>query len=65
MKTFIESKLKKSDDQTNIDKYRIVANITEYCIISKNLFISNNNHFKIHDDKAIISCKNVYKNQYS
>ena len=23
-------KLKKSDDQTNIDKYRVAANITEY-----------------------------------
>ena len=33
MKTFIKTKLKKSDDQTNIDKYRIVAaNITEYNI---------------------------------
>ena len=26
---------KKSDDQTNIDKYRVAANITEYHIISK------------------------------
>ena len=27
--------LKTSDDQTNIDKYRIATNITEYHIISK------------------------------
>ena len=33
IKTFIKTKLKKSDDQTTIDKYRIVAaNITEYNI---------------------------------
>ncbi len=30
-------KLKKSDDQTNIDKFRVVANITEYHIIKINL----------------------------
>ena len=29
MTTFIKAKLKKSDDQTNIDKYRVTANITE------------------------------------
>ncbi len=28
--TFIKTKFKKSDDQTNIDKYRIAANIAEY-----------------------------------
>ena len=32
-------KLKKSDDQTNIDKYRVAVNITEYCIISKLIFL--------------------------
>ena len=32
-------KFKKSDDQTNIDKYRVAANITEYHIISKLIFI--------------------------
>ncbi len=26
--TFIKGKLKKSDDETNIDKYRVAANIT-------------------------------------
>ena len=30
MTTFIKTKLKKSNDQTNIDKYRVAANITEY-----------------------------------
>ena len=33
MATFIKTKLKKSDDQTNIDKYRVAANITEYNLI--------------------------------
>ena len=30
MATVIKTKFKKSDDQTNIDKYRVAANITEY-----------------------------------
>ena len=38
MVTFIKTKLKKSDDQSNIDKYRVTANITEYHIISKSIF---------------------------
>ena len=33
--TFIKSSFKISDDQTNIDKYNLAANITEYHIISK------------------------------
>ena len=33
MKTFIKTMFKKSDDQTNIDKYKVAANITEYHII--------------------------------
>ena len=37
MTTFIKTKLKKSDEQKNIDKYRVAANITEYHIISKKL----------------------------
>ena len=37
MTIFIKTKLKKSDDQTNIDKYRVAANITEYHIIKINL----------------------------
>ncbi len=35
MTTFMKQKFKKSDDQTNIDKYRAAANITEYHSISK------------------------------
>ena len=35
MTTFIKTKLNISDDQTNIDKYRLAANITKYHIISK------------------------------
>ncbi len=33
--TFMKTKFRVSDDQTNIDKYRLAANITEYQIISK------------------------------
>ncbi len=32
---FIKAKLKKSDDQTNIDEYSVAPNITECNIISK------------------------------
>ena len=35
MTPFIKTKFKISDDQTNIGKYRLAANITEYHIISK------------------------------
>ena len=41
----MKAKIEKLDDQTNIDKYRIAANITEY------------HQSKIYDEKAIISCK--------
>ncbi len=36
MTTFIKTKLKISDIEMNIDKYRLAANITDYHIISKN-----------------------------
>ncbi len=39
MTTTIKGKLKKSDDQMNIDKYRVAAIITEYHIISKLIFL--------------------------
>ena len=42
MTTFIKAKIKKSDDQTNIDKYRVAANTIKY------------NHSKIDNDKVII-----------
>ncbi len=35
MTTFTKTKFKISGDQTNIDKHRLAANITEYHIISK------------------------------
>ncbi len=35
MTTFIKMKLNISDDQTDIDKYRLAANVTEYHILSK------------------------------
>ena len=35
MTTFIKTKFKLSDDQTNIVKHRLAANITEYHVISK------------------------------
>ena len=35
MTTFIKTKFNISDDQRNIDKCRLAANITEYHIISK------------------------------
>ena len=35
MTTLIKTKFKISDDQTNMNKYRLAANITEYHIISK------------------------------
>ena len=35
MATFLKTKFKISDDQTNIDKHRLATNITENHIISK------------------------------
>ena len=51
----IKTRFKISDYQTNIEKYRQAANITEFHIISKlilQLIITPK-----YDDKAIISCK--------
>ena len=39
MTAFIKTKLKRSNDETSIDKYRVAANITEYHIISKIIFL--------------------------
>ncbi len=39
MTTFMKTKFNKSDDQSNIDKYRAAANITIYHIISKLIFL--------------------------
>ena len=61
MTTFIKTKFKKSDDQTNIDKYILTAYITEYHIISKLFFLTHCS--KIQEGKAIISLKiYVHKN---
>ena len=46
MITFIKAKLKKLEDQTNIDQTRVAAMITEYHIISKLIFL-----------RIIISCE--------
>ncbi len=48
MTTLIKVKLKKLDDQTNIVKYRVAANITEYHIkINLNVKMSIMNMFKM------------------
>ena len=39
MTTFTKTKFKKSNDQRNIDKYRVAANITEYNIVTKLFFL--------------------------
>ncbi len=41
MTTFIKAKLKKSEDQTNIVKYRVAPNITKYQIKSNLIFRRN------------------------
>ncbi len=58
MTSFIKAKLKKLDDHTNIDKYRVAANTAEYYhIISKLIFLRI--IIKIHDYKAIIHVKDI------
>ena len=52
MTTFIKTKFKISDDQTNIDKYRFIANITEYHIISKEIsFLESPSNFQVKEKK--------------
>ena len=41
MTTFMKAKLKKSNDQTNINKYRVAAIVTEFNIISKKSFLES------------------------
>ncbi len=50
MTTIIKAKLKKSDDQTKYDKYHRILYYIKIKILQKN------QHSKIHDDNAIISC---------
>ena len=47
MTTFIKTKFKISDDQTNIDKYRLAAKITEYHIIVKEKLVKSVHKQKI------------------
>ncbi len=60
MTTFIKTKFKKSDDQTNIDKYGVAANIREYHIILYQIKFSIDSFFKFHEENV---CKNV-KNKH-
>ena len=41
MTTFMKKKFNKSDDQTIIDNYRVAANIPDYHIISKLIFLKS------------------------
>ena len=50
----MKAKLKKLDDQSNIE-YKVAANITEWLSYQN----SSEESSKVHDDKTIISCKNV------
>ena len=61
MTTFIKAQLKKSDNQTNVDKYRVAVNITEYHIISKLIFLRLIIP-KILKKRRIFHVKNVCKN---
>ena len=47
MTTFVKAKIEKSDDQTNIDKYRVAAITTENHIISKLVKIRQLFHVKL------------------
>ncbi len=51
MTTFIKTKLKISDDQTNIIKYRLATNIRIYHI---KINLTKNHYSKTYDNKAII-----------
>ncbi len=50
MTAFIKTKFKKSDDQTNIDKYRLASNITEYYILPNCI---RNHHIKFENHKTM------------
>ena len=45
-----KNEVKKTDDQTNIEKYRIAANIIEYQSYYIKINLPKNHHSKIHDD---------------
>ncbi len=48
MTTFIKMKFMKSDDQTNIEKYKVAANITDYHTIS-NFNLPQSHYSKINE----------------
>ena len=56
MTIFIKTELKKADDQTDIDKYSVAANNTEYLLYVIKINLPYKHYNKIHDDKTIISC---------
>ncbi len=56
MTTFTHEKLKKSEDYTDIDKYRVTANIRDYHIISR-INLPKNHYSKI--QKTIINVKKM------
>ena len=62
MTTFIETKFKKSYDQTNIDNYKVAANIIEYHIISKLIYLRLIIPKFMKKMRLFISCRNVCKN---
>ena len=65
MTTFLEAKLKKSADQTSIDKYRVAANITECHIVSKLFFLRIIiPKFMIRQLFHVTSVCRIAKNQY-
>ncbi len=61
MTTSIETKFKISDDQTNISKYNLAENISEYHILSKLIFFRINIH-KFMNIRQLFHVKNVCKN---
>ena len=60
MTTFIKTKFNKSDDQTNIDKYIVAANITGYHIILKLIFLIIILEFM--NIRQLFHVKNICKN---
>ncbi len=61
MTRFIKMKIKISDEQTNIDKYKVAANIAEYHTISK-LFYLKLIIPKFMKKRLLFHVKNVCKN---
>ena len=47
--------LKKSNDQTNIDKYRVVENITEFLVRIYIFYSVRNHHTELEIDRIILT----------